>query len=99
MKLIIQRVSQAKVIVDNLNVGEIQKGFLIYVCFTKDDSKKQISDAATKVLNLRIFEDDNGKMNKNILQTKAEILSIKHKLLKANCCFRRNDKLIFIGSF
>lgn len=76
MKVIIQRVSQAEVVVDSSIVGKISKGFLVYVCFVKADTEKQISDSIKKIINLRIFEDENRKMNKNIKQINGEILSI-----------------------
>lgn len=74
--MIIQRVSQAEVVVDSSIVGKISKGFLVYVCFVKADTEKQISDSIKKIINLRIFEDENRKMNKNIKQINGEILSI-----------------------
>jgi D-tyrosyl-tRNA(Tyr) deacylase len=74
--VIIQRVSQAEVVVDSSIVGKISKGFLVYVCFVKADTEKQISDSIKKIINLRIFEDENRKMNKNIKQINGEILSI-----------------------
>jgi D-tyrosyl-tRNA(Tyr) deacylase len=76
LKVIIQRVSQAEVVVDSSIVGKISKGFLVYVCFVKADTEKQISDSIKKIINLRIFEDENRKMNKNIKQINGEILSI-----------------------
>lgn len=57
-------------------VGEIHNGYLLYVCFVKNDSEKQLEDAVRKILNLRIFEDSNGKMNQNITQIRGSILSI-----------------------
>ena len=84
MKVIIQRVSQAKVVVNNSTVGEISKGFLLYVCFVKGDTEKQISDSIKKIKNLRIFEDENGKMNNNIVQVSGSILSISQFTLSWN---------------
>lgn len=76
MKVIVQRVKEAKVVVDSKTVGEISQGYLLYVCFVKGDTNKQVEDAIKKVLNLRIFEDNNGKMNQDISQVEGSILSV-----------------------
>ncbi len=84
MKVIVQRVKMAKCIVDNQNVGDIGMGFLLLVGFTHNDSLKQIQLSVKKILNLRIFEDDNNKMNLNINQVNGSILSISQFTLYAN---------------
>jgi D-tyrosyl-tRNA(Tyr) deacylase len=70
--------------VNSSTVGEISKGFLIYVCFVKGDTNKQISDSIKKIINLRIFEDKNRKMNNNIVQANGKILSISQFTLSWN---------------
>lgn len=76
MKVVIQRVSSAKVISDGELTGEIQNGLLLFVCLESGDEMKQIDQAFEKIKNLRIFEDDNGKMSLNISQVEGKILSI-----------------------
>lgn len=76
MKVIIQRVKEAKVVVDEETIGEIDHGYLLYVCFEASDDETHIEKAIKKIAALRIFEDDKGKMNKNILDVNGSILSI-----------------------
>ena len=63
MKALIQRVKEASVKVDGKIVGEIGKGFLVFVGITHTDTKVEADYLAKKVTNLRVFEDENGKMN------------------------------------
>lgn len=76
MKAIVQRVHQAKVEVEEKVVGEIEKGYLIYICFEKDDTYKVMDKLIHKILNLRIFEDDQEKMNFSLADVQGSILSI-----------------------
>lgn len=77
MKVVIQRVSQAQVIVEKEIVGKIGKGLLLLVCFEKGDEKVDLEKVAAKLINLRVFEDpDTGKMNQDIHQIGGSILSI-----------------------
>ena len=76
MKLLIQRVKSACVEVDNTVIGQIDQGYLLYVCFEREDTQSSIEAAVHKLINLRIFEDDDQKMNLNIQQINGEILSI-----------------------
>lgn len=76
MKIVIQRVKSAKVEVEGKIVGIIDKGLLLFVCLENGDTQETIEKACQKILNLRIFEDDAGKMNLNIEQIKGKILSI-----------------------
>ena len=76
MKVVIQRSKYASVSVDNKLINEIQSGLMILVGFTQDDSTDDINYIVKKIINLRIFDDENGIMNKSILDTKGEILSI-----------------------
>ena len=84
MKVLVQRVLNAKVEVNNSVVGEIEKGLLLFVGFTHTDTSKEIDYMINKVLNLRIFDDDNGVMNKSILDTNGSILSISQFTLYAD---------------
>lgn len=76
MKVLIQRVDEAKVSVDNEVTGAIGKGLLLFVCFEAGDSREQVVKAAERILKLRCFSDEAGKMNLNIDQIKGSILSI-----------------------
>ena len=76
MRVIVQRVSEASVKVDNNIVGHIQKGYLVYVGIHEQDEKDQVIKMANKVHNLRIFEDEQGKMNLDLAHVKGDILAI-----------------------
>jgi len=84
MRVIVQRSLDSSVSVDNKIVGSIDKGLVVLVGFTKGDSSKDIDYLADKVVNLRIFDDENGVMNKSLLDTKGDILSISQFTLYAN---------------
>ena len=76
MKILVQRVKNACVKVDGETTGEIQKGFLLYVCFEDGDTEESLKKSIDKIKKLRIFEDEAQKMNLNIQQVQGEILSI-----------------------
>ena len=76
MRAVIQRVKEAKVIVDNKVVGKIGKGILVLLGVGKDDSQDDLIWTADKVVNLRIFEDERGKMNLSLLDIGGEILVV-----------------------
>ena len=76
MRVVLQRVSKAKVEVDNQISGEIDQGLLVYVGFSHDDDNEDLEYMANKVVNLRIFSDDEGKMNLSVKDIGGEILSI-----------------------
>lgn len=76
MKLVVQRVSNAKVEVNGEIVGNIGKGFLVLCGITHSDTKKEVEYLAKKVCNLRVFEDENGKMNLGLKDVDGELLII-----------------------
>lgn len=76
MKVILQRCIEASVIVNNNCVGSIDKGLMLLVGFTKGDSIKEINYMVDKIINLRVFNDENGVMNKSLIDIDASILSI-----------------------
>ena len=77
MRVVVQRVKEAKVEVEKKVVGKIEKGLLIYCGLEAGDGKEEIEYIAEKILNLRIFPDENGRMNLSIIElASAEILSI-----------------------
>ncbi len=76
MKIVAQRVEYAKVEVNNEVVGSIDNGLMLLVSFTHTDTEKNVDYMVKKVLGLRVFDDENGVMNKNVLETNGSILSI-----------------------
>ena len=85
MKVIVQRSLEAKCIVDDKIVGESKKGLLLLVGFTDTDTIDNVKYLAKKVLNLRIFDDENNVMNKSVLEIEnTSILSISQFTLYAD---------------
>lgn len=84
MRVVIQRSKDSYVAVDNKITGKIDSGMVLLVGFTKGDNKDIIDKMINKILKLRIFDDDNGVMNLDILQVKGEILLISQFTLYAN---------------
>lgn len=76
MRAVVQRVSDAQVQVDGQCVGKIDRGLLVYLGVHKDDTDKDFDYIFDKVINLRIFSDDAGKMNLSLLDTAGEILVV-----------------------
>lgn len=76
MRAVVQRVSEASVTVDGQVVGNIQAGFLVLVGVRQDDTETDADYIADKVVNLRIFEDDAGKMNLSLLDTQGSALLV-----------------------
>ena len=84
MKIVLQRVKRASCTVDGVITGKIEQGYLLLVGFTHSDTEKVLPKAAKKINNLRIFEDEFGKMNLNINAVNGSILSISQFTLYAN---------------
>ena len=76
MKIVVQRVQEAQVRVENETVGAIGVGLLLLVCFEQGDDDSSIQKSIDKITKLRIFDDEDGKMNLDIQAVKGEILSI-----------------------
>lgn len=76
MKVIVQRVKESSVKVHNKIIGKSAYGYLLLVAFTQNDDDKIIDYMVQKIINLRIIDDDEGIMNKNILDIKGSVLSI-----------------------
>jgi len=84
MRVLIQRVKRASVLIDGKRVSEIGEGLLLFVGIGKGDSAEDIRYISRKVAHLRIFEDEQGKMNKNVWQTGGQILSVSQFTLYAD---------------
>ena len=89
MKVIVQRAVDASVKVNEKIVGSIPKGIVLLVGFTAGDNEETIKKMASKIINLRIFEDDNGKMNLALKDVNGQILSISQFTLYATLDGRR----------
>lgn len=76
MKIVVQRVTNASVTVDNKIVGKIDNGLLLLVGFAHDDTYEKINYMVNKVINLRIFDDNNGVMNLSVKDVNRSILSV-----------------------
>lgn len=85
MKFVIQRVSRAKVTVEEETVGEIRQGFLVLIGVGKDDDFQVADKFIRKMLGLRIFEDANGKTNLSLKDVDGELLLISQFTLYADC--------------
>jgi D-tyrosyl-tRNA(Tyr) deacylase len=76
MKVLVQRVKSASVSIEKETVGEISNGYLLFVCFEENDTLEAVELAVEKISKLRIFEDQDAKMNKSIMDINGEILSV-----------------------
>ena len=98
MKVVIQRTKESNVKVNNKIVGQIKKGLTILVGFSINDTSKEIDYIVNKIVNLRIFDDENGVMNKSLLEVKGEILSISQFTLYADTTKGRRPSYIKEGN-
>ena len=94
MKFIIQRVKEADVSVDNQIVGKIEKGFMVLVGVADSDTYEIADKMINKLLNLRIFEDAEGKTNLNLENVNGELLIISQFTLYADC--RKGNRPSFV---
>lgn len=85
MKLVIQRVANATVEVDREVIGKIEKGFLVLIGVKQGDTKEQSDFLVKKLCNLRVFEDENNKMNLSIKDIKGKLLIVSQFTLYADC--------------
>ena len=85
MRVIIQRVAHASVKVDGEYTGKIDQGFMLLVGITQTDTIDIVKKIAKKCAELRVFEDENGKMNKSLSDVNGKILSISQFTLYADC--------------
>jgi D-tyrosyl-tRNA(Tyr) deacylase len=85
LRIIAQRVSSAAVKVDGKTVGETGLGLCLLVGVAPGDTKRHVSWAAEKIVNLRIFDDDSGRMNRSLLDVGGSVLVISQFTLYADC--------------
>lgn len=84
MKVVVQRSLASSVSINNKIVGKIDKGLVLLVGFKEGDNEEIIDKMVKKVINLRIFDDENGVMNKSLLEVNGSVLSISQFTLYAN---------------
>ncbi|MGD9239255.1 MAG: D-aminoacyl-tRNA deacylase [Desulfobacterales bacterium] len=94
MRAVVQRVKQSTVTTDNKVVGQIGSGLLVLLGVAKGDSAKDADYLANKIINLRIFEDENRKMNRSLLETGGELLAVSQFTLLADCRKGRRPSFI-----
>lgn len=85
MRSVVQRVSQACVRVEGEAVGQIGKGFLVLLGVGENDTSQDLDWMVDKIIGLRVFEDEGGKMNRSILEEKGEILLVSQFTLYGDC--------------
>lgn len=98
MKLVIQRVTQASVTVDNNVIGKIGKGYMVLIGVSDTDTKEIADKMLDKMIKLRIFEDENGKTNLSLADVRGELLLISQFTLYANCKKGNRPSFIEAGS-
>jgi len=85
MRTVIQRVLEAEVKVEGQQVGKIDKGLLVYLSVGKEDTVKDAQFMADKLVNLRIFADEAGKLNRSVLDVGGQILLVSNFTLHGDC--------------
>lgn len=85
MRALIQRISSARVRVGSEVTGEVGPGLLVFLGVGRDDSPAELGQLAEKIVNLRIFEDEQGKMNRSVQEVDGEIMVVSQFTLYADC--------------
>ena len=85
MRAVVQRVTSSKVVVDGQSTGAINKGINVLIGISCDDNEEDLKYIRDKIINLRIFEDENFKMNKSLMDIGGEILVISQFTLYGDC--------------
>lgn len=85
MRLVVQRVSSSRVLVDGRVVGEIGRGLLVLVGITHADTADEARYLAGKTTGLRVFEDEQGKMNRSVVEVGGEVLAVSQFTLYGDC--------------
>ena len=94
MRLVVQKVSQSSVKIEGEIVGAIDKGYMVLVGITNGDDELLVEKMVDKLVNLRIFEDENDKLNPSLLDVGGSVLSISQFTLYANCKKGRRPSFI-----
>lgn len=98
MRALVQRVSQASVTVEGQVVGQIGHGFLILLGVGQDDGEAQIKQLTEKIVHLRVFEDDEGKMNRSLLDVQGALLVVSQFTLYADIHKGRRPNFIYAAA-
>ena len=97
MKFVIQNVLNASVSVDQKIVGQINQGYVVFIGISNDDNEETANKMIQKMLNLRIFQDENGKTNLSLEQISGELLLISQFTLYADCKHGNRPSFIKAG--
>jgi D-tyrosyl-tRNA(Tyr) deacylase len=96
MRAVIQRVKESSVKIDNQIIGQISRGLLVLLGVAQGDRLEDADYLANKISNLRIFEDENGKMNRSLLETGGEMLVVSQFTLLGDC--RKGRRPSFVAA-
>jgi len=96
MRAVVQRVSRSSVTVDENTVGKIGSGLMVLLGVEHEDDKNDVTYLVDKITNLRIFEDEEGKMNKSLLDIGGELLAVSQFTLMGDC--RKGRRPSFSGA-
>lgn len=96
MKFVIQRVNNASVTIDEKIVGKINKGFLVFIGVSNEDTKEIADKMIKKLIRMRIFDDENGKTNLALADVDGELLLVSQFTLYANC--KKGNRPSFINA-
>lgn len=94
MRAVVQRVRYSKVEVEGEVIGEIERGFNVLIGISKEDTVEDITYMKDKILNLRVFEDENGKLNKSLIDVGGELLLVSQFTLYGDCRKGRRPSFI-----
>ncbi len=98
MKLVVQRVKHADVKVDGKVTGKINEGFLVLLGVAQDDTEEIADKFVKKLVNLRVFRDENDKMNKSVIDINGSLLIVSQFTLYADCSHGNRPSFINAGS-
>src|SRR5579863_10223098 len=98
MRAVIQRVTHARVLVDGSATGEIDKGLVVLVAVGRDDTAATPAAMAQRIVNLRIFNDDHGKMNRSLLDSGGAVLAVSQFTLYGDARGQRRPSFIQAAS-